>query len=88
MRFRIVIKHDRKNIRLNVERVYKSAQIERFDVVAANRTLTIQSNRPLLKAKRLRRRPDYKLIAGAVHNLHILEQIIEAIHERSKEFTD
>ena len=51
MRFGIVIRVDGKYIRLQVDRIYVSEQIEKFEVRARNKTLTIQSNRPLLGGK-------------------------------------
>lgn len=81
MRFGIVIRVDGRTIRLQVERVYLSEQIERFDVKARNKTLTIQSNRPLLISKGIKhRKPDYKLIVGDIKSSGALEKIIEAIH--------
>lgn len=80
MRFGIVIMVDGKYIRLQVERIYLSEQIEKFEVKARNKTLTIQSNRPLLRGKGIRhRKPDYKLIAGDIKSSGALEKIIEAI---------
>lgn len=81
MRFGIVIMVDGKYIRLQVERIYLSEQIERFEVKARNKTLTIQSNRPLLRGKGIKhRKPDYKLIAGDINSSGALEKIIEALH--------
>jgi len=58
-----------------------SEQIERFEVKARNKTLTIQSNRPLLRGKGIKhRKPDYKLIAGTISSSGALEKIIEAVH--------
>ena len=51
MRVGIVIRIDGRTIRLQVERIYLSEQIERFEIKAKNKTLTIQSNRPLLGGK-------------------------------------
>lgn len=81
MRFGIVIRVDGKYIRLQVDRIYVSEQIEKFEVRARNKTLTIQSNRPLLRGKGIKhRKPDYKLIAGDIKSSGALEKIIEALH--------
>lgn len=80
MRFGITIRVDGHYIRLQVDRIYVSEQIERFEVKARNKTLTIQSNRPLLRGKGIKhRKPDYKLIAGDIKSFGALEKIIESI---------
>jgi hypothetical protein len=81
VKFGITIRVDGRTIRLQVERIYLSGQIERFEVKARNKTLTIQSNRPLLRGKGIKhRKPDYKLIAGDIKSSGALEKIIEAVH--------
>lgn len=81
MKFGISIRVDGRYIRLQVDRIYMSEQIERFEVKARNKTLTIQSNRPLLRGKGIKhRKPDYKLIAGTISSSGALEKIIEAVH--------
>lgn len=78
MKFGISIRVDGRTIRLQVERIYLSEQIERFEVKARDKTLTIQSNRPLLRGKGIKhRKPDYKLIAGTISSSGALEKIIE-----------
>jgi len=54
VKFGMAIRVDGKYIRLQVERKYLSDQIERFEVKARNKSLTIQSNRPLLRGKAIK----------------------------------
>ncbi|HUR66199.1 MAG TPA: hypothetical protein VMZ03_07590 [Chitinophagaceae bacterium] len=86
MKFGIVIKHEGRNIRLQVQRISITSQLEKFQVIARNRSLTIQSNRPLLRAKGMKtRKPDYKLVAGIMHNLFLVQQIIDVLHYKLKD---
>ena len=86
MKFGIVIKFERCYIRLQVERTYVSNEIEKFEVLARNKSLTFQTNRPLLKAKGLKaRKPDYKLLSGSVRNVSLLQNIIDTLHAHLKE---
>jgi hypothetical protein len=80
VKFGIAIRVDGRYIRLQVERVYESNQIERFEVKARNKSLTIQSNRPLLRGRGIKhRKPDYKLIAGIIQSAGVVEKIKDAI---------
>ncbi|MCB9056735.1 MAG: hypothetical protein H6549_12840 [Chitinophagales bacterium] len=82
MKFGIVIQVDGKLKRLRVERIYHSDQIEKYIVVARNKTLTFRSNRPLLRKKGLKhRRPDWKLVDGQIHNRYVLEIIVEELQK-------
>jgi len=80
VKFRIVIRHDGKYIRLNVEQIYLSDQLEKYKVTGKNKSLTFQSNRPLLKALGLKnKKPDWKLIEGQMHNTSIISEIIATL---------
>ena len=80
MKFGIVIKHERRNIRLKVERVYQSLSVEKYKVTARNGSFTLQTNLPLLRSKGLKyKKADWKEVVGAVNNRSILEGVIEAI---------
>lgn len=85
MKFRIVVRHEGRNIRLQVVRISISSQLEKYEITARNKSLTIQSNRPLLRTKGIKtRKPDYKLVAGVMHNMSLLEKIGAVLHERVK----
>lgn len=81
MKFGISIQVGGRRIRLSVEQIYKSDQIERFEITARNKSLTIQSNRPLLRGKGVKhRRPNYKLVSGLVEAPGVVSNIIEVLH--------
>lgn len=80
MTFGFIIRFDGKRIRLRAEQVYLSDQVERYKVVARNKSLTFQSNRPLLRSKGLKnKKADWKIIDGQLHNTYILSEIIKAL---------
>jgi hypothetical protein len=80
MTFGIMIRFDGRRIRLQAEQVYLSTQLEKYRVTARNKSLTLQNNRPLLKAKGLKnKKTDWKLIDGQMHNTHVLGEIIKAL---------
>jgi hypothetical protein len=86
--FYISIPHDRRALRLKVELVYADDRIEKFIVSGRNKSLALQSNRPLLRSKGLRsRKPNWKVIEGHMQNTYILEAIIREIEAFLKEKT-
>lgn len=77
----MMIRIDGRRIRLRVERIYVSDQVEKFEITARNNSLTIQSNRPLLRNKGIKyRRPGYKLIRGIIHAPGVVKMIIDTLH--------
>lgn len=85
MEFYISVRWEMKYVRLKVERVYLSNQIERFNVIARNRTIVIQSNRPLLRANGMKhRKPDWKLVEGEIFNMSFLVSLINTIYRHIK----
>jgi len=80
MIFSITIQYERRNIRLKVERVTSTSEIEKFKVTASNGSFTLQTNRLLLRNKGLKyKKADWKVVVGAVNNRHIMESVINAI---------
>ena len=80
MQFSITINHDRKNIRLLIDKISVSREQEQYKVIARNQTFVLQSNRPLLEMKGLKNFPvTWKVISGGYNNKRILEQITKAI---------
>lgn len=78
--FKMVVENDRKRYVLLVEQISETDQIEKYKVSGKNKSLTIQSNRPLLRARNLKyRRPNWKLIEGQLHNIHLLEKIFDTV---------
>ena len=81
MKFGIVIKVDRRPIRLQVERIFASPLIEKFLITARNKTITLQSNRPLLLGKGIKhRKPDYKIIVGVMISSGTEKAIVDSLH--------
>ena len=65
---------------MTVKQVYKSNQIEKYEVTGGNRSIILRNNRPLLKNKGLKRKkPDWKLEEGEFRNVQGLALTIEAI---------
>jgi hypothetical protein len=83
MKFGIVIKHERYNVRLLVELVYQSPEVERYKVTAKNGSFVLQTNLPLLRNKGLKYKPaDWKVVENAVNNRSILDSVIKAIEAK------
>lgn len=83
MNFGITIKHDRKNIRLIVEKVAETKTQEKYKVIARNQSFVLQNNRPLLIAKGLEYFPvKWKVVEGGYHQSHILGLITKAIENK------
>lgn len=78
--------YDRKSIRLRAKIIYTTPLIEIITVTGRNRSLTFQSNRPLLLAKGLKhRRINWKLVDGTLSNSHLLDTIIRTLESRLKD---
>lgn len=85
MSFYISVKIDRRVIRLQVERIFLDKRFERFKVIAKNKSLILQNNRPILANKGLKyRKPKWDLIEGQLQNTSLVQSIIEAISEHLK----
>lgn len=77
MEWHFIIRFDQKDLHLKAERIYLSEQVERIKVMGKNRSIVLQSNRPLLRLKGLKnKRLDWKLIEGQMNNSHVLQAII------------
>ena len=86
MTFPITINHDRKNIRLLIEKISVSREQEQYRVKAKNQSFVLQSNRPFLQMKNLKNFPvTWKVIEGGYNNKHILDQITKAIEWYEKD---
>jgi len=83
VKFGIVIQYERRPIRLKVESIFKSPEIEKFRVTAGNGSFVLQTNRPLLKGKGLKYKPPiWRLVEGSFHRNYLLELIIKAIEAK------
>ena len=85
MAFYISITYDRKRIRLKVEQIAYTNELEKYRVIARNQSFVIQNNRPLLVHKELKNFPiTWKVIEGGYNQPFILEQITKAIEAKIK----
>ena len=83
MQFPISIKHERKTIRLQVEKIDETETTERFRVIAKNQSFVLQNNRPVIIAKRLKYFPiKWKVVEGGYHHQYILDLIIKEIEKK------
>lgn len=86
MEWGILVYYDRKSIRLRAKIIYTTTLIEIITVTGRNRTLTFQSNRPLLLSKGLKhRRINWKLVDGTLSNSYLLNSIIQTLEKSLKE---
>jgi hypothetical protein len=89
MEWHFIIRFDQKDLHLKAERIYLSEQVERIKVMGRNRSIVLQSNRPLLRLKGLKnKRLDWKLIEGQMNNSHVLQAIILKLERLLKTSTD
>jgi len=89
MEWHFIIRFDQKDLHLKAERIYLSEQVERIKVIGKNRSIVLQSNRPLLRLKGLKnKRLDWKLIEGQMNNSHVLQAIILKLERLLKTATD
>lgn len=89
MEWHFIIRFDQKDLHLKAERIYLSEQVERIKVMGKNRSIVLQSNRPLLRIKGLKnKRLDWKLIEGQMNNSHVLQAIILKLERLLKTSTD
>jgi hypothetical protein len=80
MQFTVTIKHERKSIRLVIDKISTSREQEKYKVIARNQSFVLQSNRPFLQMKGLKNFPvTWKVIEGGYNNKYILDQITKAI---------
>ena len=76
----IIVDHEKRLLKLIVDRVYLSSRIERIKVSGRNRAIVLEGNRPLLRSKGLKhRRIDWRLIEGSLRSLSLHDSIIEQV---------
>ena len=70
--FYITIIVDRRAYRLKVEHIYIDSVKEQYRVSGRNKSIVVQSNRPLFRNRGVRhRRPNWKVIEGNVFNSNL-----------------
>jgi hypothetical protein len=83
MQFYISPRIEGRQTRLKVKLIFRSELLEKFEVTARNKSLTLQTNRLLFLSKGLKhRRGQWTLIAGSLHNQYALDMITKAIDEK------
>ena len=81
MRFQITIKHHWRNLKFTIERMNVTDRSEQFKIVARNKTVVLESNRPMYRNKGLKKRkPDFKVVEGNLNGSGF-EQLVVAIME-------
>ena len=76
---------DRKFITQKARLVYLSDQVERIVVMGRNRSITLQSNRPMLENKGLKnKRIQWKITEGSLHNSKVLQNILQSLEKHLK----
>ncbi|MFM7357337.1 MAG: hypothetical protein ACKO1T_02060 [Sediminibacterium sp.] len=76
---------DRKYITLKARLIYLSDQVERIVVMGRNRSIILQSNRPMLENKGLKnKRIHWKIIEGTLHNIRVLQNILQSLERHLK----
>ena len=67
MKFAVHVYYNRKRFLVQAEKIYENNQVEHFRISAGFRSILVQSNRPLLKARGLKHwKPKWKVIEGVV----------------------
>jgi len=85
MRFRIEVINDRTKYRLSVEQIEVTSQLEKYKVSGNNRSIIIQSNRPILKQRNLKHKKiSWKMIEGQLHNVSFLEKVMDGVESYLK----
>jgi hypothetical protein len=81
MQFSILVRHNWKDYRYQVEHQVINERKEHYIIKAKNKTLVIESNRPYFRNHPglKKRKPELKLIEGEVLNQSFLVKIFEAI---------
>ncbi|HTB52946.1 MAG TPA: hypothetical protein VK718_09255 [Ferruginibacter sp.] len=82
MTFKIRIKYSGRWYQFVVEQFDVDERNEKFRIIARNKIVVLQSNRPFFRSKGIKhRKPDWKVIEGEISNSSGLEDIQKAILE-------
>ncbi len=80
MFFTITIRTGYKDYTLRVEHINITPRSEQFRIVARNKTIVLETNRPFFRNRGLKhRKPDWKLVEGKLESGYALESLSEAI---------
>ncbi|MEI6949745.1 hypothetical protein V9K67_21335 [Paraflavisolibacter sp. H34] len=86
MRFKIDLPYGSLRYVFQVEQGKPLKGFELFTLTAGDKKVVLQSNRPMLLAKGLKRKPIFwKVVEGEVKDQRALEEVIQAIEKHLKE---
>ena len=72
----IKIKEGYKTLQFKVEQINVTAVSEQFKIIAKNKTIVLESNRPFFRNKNLKHRhPDWKLVEGKLAYAGAIEKL-------------
>jgi hypothetical protein len=78
--FVITLRTGFKDLKFTVEWINRTPRSEQFRIKARNKTIVIESNRPLFRNKGLlHRKPDFKLVEGQITYTKGINEIAAAI---------
>lgn len=81
-KFKIKIRYGSRDYTYQVEMLTYALGTESYKVIAKNKELILQSNRPTLRRKGLKNwKPEWKLLSGVVANSGFLEELQNAIYQ-------
>lgn len=82
MKFQLTIKHSIYTYRFDVELAGKDKSFERWRLTAGDRVVVLQSNRPMLKARKLKHKAlSWKVVEGDVKDDKALAKVCKAIED-------
>ena len=80
MIFTLTVNINQTQIHLRVEKIKEDKSFEQFRIIGRDRTVTIQSNRPMLREKGLKSKPtDWKLVSGEFKNQGAFKAVMKAL---------
>ena len=80
MKWQFEIYYNSKRVTINAEVVYRSSAFEQIKLNIGNNEMVVESNRPLLQAKGLKKkRLQWKVKEGSINNTYAYEMMIESI---------
>lgn len=88
MKFKFRILYEKRYKNLVGEVIYSDKRSERIRISGRNRSIVIQSNRPLLLSKGLKnRRIDWKIVEGDINSPFVFGLICEEIERVLKDIS-
>lgn len=82
MWFTITVMYERKPLKLLVERIYQDKAHEQYKVSSKARFLILQTNRPVLKARGLKHKPQiWEVLEGQLRYKSLTNDIIKAVQK-------